>query len=73
MQWLLGAIFPLFTIPIYEKLTVGWAGSVMAFISLVFVPLPWTLWKWGRDFRVATKFEVNVFCEKERREVSTAV
>ncbi|RPB24989.1 MFS general substrate transporter [Terfezia boudieri ATCC MYA-4762] len=73
MQWLLGAIFPLFTIPMYEKLTIGWAGSVMAFTSLVFVPLPWVLWKWGRDLRAVTKFEVNVFCEKERREASTAV
>ncbi|KAF8455205.1 major facilitator superfamily domain-containing protein [Terfezia claveryi] len=73
MQWLLGAIFPLFTIPMYEKLTIGWAGSVMAFTSLVFVPLPWALWKWGRDLRAVTKFEVNVFCEKERREASTAV
>ncbi|KAF8423299.1 major facilitator superfamily domain-containing protein [Tirmania nivea] len=73
MQWLLGAIFPLFTIPMYEKLTVGWAGSVMAFISLVFVPLPWILWKWGRDLRAATRFEVNVFCEKERQKVSTVV
>jgi len=45
----------------------------MAFISLVFVPLPWALWKWGRDLRAATKFEVNVFCEKERREVSMVV
>lgn len=57
----------------YNKMSVGWAGSTMAFISLMFVPLPWILWKRGRDWRQRGEYGVNIFCEKERREVSAVV
>ncbi|KAF8453746.1 MFS multidrug transporter-like protein [Kalaharituber pfeilii] len=67
IQCLLGALFPLFTIPLYKSLSIGWAGSVMAFLSLIFVPVPWVIWRWGRNLRGRSSFGVNVFCERERR------
>ena len=45
----------------------------MALLSLMFVPAPWVLWKWGRDLRANSRFKTNAFCEKERREVGIYV
>ncbi|KAI5803406.1 major facilitator superfamily domain-containing protein [Peziza echinospora] len=67
LQYLVGAVFPLFVSGMYETMSVGWAGSVFAFVSLVFVPVPWVLWRFGRDLRAESRWGVNVFCEKERR------
>ncbi len=50
-RYLLGAVFPLFTIQMYEKLGVHWAGSVFAFLSLGLLPIPWILFKFGHQLR----------------------
>ncbi|KAK6209802.1 MFS polyamine transporter [Colletotrichum tabaci] len=45
LRYMLGAVFPLFTIQMYEKLGVNWAGSVFAFLSLPLMPIPWLLFR----------------------------
>jgi DHA1 family multidrug resistance protein-like MFS transporter len=40
-----GAGFPLFATAMYHNLGVGWASSTLAFISIVFIPIPWVLMK----------------------------
>ncbi|KAK6439678.1 GTPase-activating protein [Oleoguttula sp. CCFEE 5521] len=40
-----GAGFPLFANAFYTKLGVGWASSVLAFISIAFIPIPFVLYK----------------------------
>lgn len=42
-----GAGFPLFATAMYHNLGVGWASSKLAFISIVFIPIPWVLMKVG--------------------------
>ncbi|KAK6431448.1 GTPase-activating protein [Oleoguttula sp. CCFEE 5521] len=42
-----GAGFPLFANAFYTKLGVGWASSVLAFISIAFIPIPFVLYKYG--------------------------
>lgn len=42
-----GAGFPLFATAMYHNLGVGWASSTLAFISIVFIPIPWVLMKVG--------------------------
>ncbi|KAF2227724.1 major facilitator superfamily domain-containing protein [Elsinoe ampelina] len=51
LRYTLGAVFPLFTVQMYEKLGVQWAGSLFAFLSLVLLPIPWLLFKYGPKLR----------------------
>ncbi|KAF3395222.1 Polyamine transporter 4 [Talaromyces pinophilus] len=59
-RYLLGAVFPLFTIQMYEKLGVHWAGSVFAFLSLALLPIPWLLFKYGHRLRKNSRFITSV-------------
>ncbi|QGA18471.1 hypothetical protein EYB26_006156 [Talaromyces marneffei] len=59
-RYLLGAVFPLFTIQMYEKLGVHWAGSVFAFLSLALLPIPWLLFKFGHRLREKSRFIASV-------------
>ncbi|KAH9206921.1 hypothetical protein DL95DRAFT_279649, partial [Leptodontidium sp. 2 PMI_412] len=45
LRYTFGAIFPLFTIQMYEALGIGWAGSVFGFVSLNLAPVPWISFK----------------------------
>ena len=56
VRYLLGAIFPLFTIQMYENLGIHWAGSVFAFLSLGLLPIPWILFKLGYKLRKNSRF-----------------
>ncbi|RJE17884.1 resistance protein [Aspergillus sclerotialis] len=47
----LGAGFPLFASAMYQNLGVGWASSTLAFISIVFIPIPLVLMKYGGTLR----------------------
>ncbi|KAL6232817.1 hypothetical protein BDW75DRAFT_232463 [Aspergillus navahoensis] len=51
VRYILGATFPLFTVQMYEKLGVHWAGSVFSFLSLLLLPIPWILFKYGASLR----------------------
>ncbi|KAJ9500872.1 hypothetical protein H2202_003430 [Exophiala xenobiotica] len=55
-RYLLGAVFPLFTIQTYEKLGIHWAGSVFAFLSLALLPIPWILFQFGHRIRKSSRF-----------------
>ncbi|KAL6230305.1 major facilitator superfamily domain-containing protein [Aspergillus navahoensis] len=50
-RYTFGAVFPLFTVQMYERLGTAWASSVFAFLSLVFVPIPLVLCKYGGRLR----------------------
>lgn len=52
----LGAVFPLFTIQMYERLGIAWATSLLGFISLLMLPIPWVLFKYGRQIRAKSHF-----------------
>ena len=56
IRYLLGAVFPLFTIQMYEKLGIHWAGSVFGFLSLALLPIPWILFKFGPLLRKKSHF-----------------
>ncbi|TQN66848.1 Polyamine transporter 4 [Colletotrichum shisoi] len=59
LRYMMGAVFPLFTIQMYEKLGVNWAGSVFAFLSLPLMPIPWLLFGYGGKLRQRSKFVVT--------------
>lgn len=51
LRSLFGAAFPLFTRDMYESLGTQWASSVPAFLSLIMVPAPFVLYKYGAAIR----------------------
>lgn len=63
LRYLLGATFPLFTIQMYEHLGIGWATSVLGFLSLAMLPIPWALYKWGHHIRARSTLEKNIITE----------
>jgi predicted MFS family arabinose efflux permease len=51
LRSLFGAILPLAGPPLYTKLDFGWGNSVLAFIALAFVPVPFLFYKYGETLR----------------------
>ncbi|KAK5081633.1 hypothetical protein LTR05_007766 [Lithohypha guttulata] len=56
LRYLAGAVFPLFARQMYLTLGVGWATSLLGFITLGLMPLPWILIKYGWWFREKSKY-----------------
>ncbi|EUC44607.1 hypothetical protein COCMIDRAFT_97777 [Bipolaris oryzae ATCC 44560] len=50
-----GAGFPLFANAMYKKLGVDWASSLLAFLGIAFIPIPFALYKWGKQIRHKSK------------------
>jgi MFS transporter, DHA1 family, multidrug resistance protein len=50
-----GAGFPLFANAMYKKLGVGWASSLLGFLSVAFIPIPFLLYKYGAALRKRSK------------------
>jgi hypothetical protein len=48
-----------FGIKVYESLGIDWATSLLGFLSLAMLPIPWGLYKWGAEIRARSKFETN--------------
>jgi hypothetical protein len=65
-----GAILPFAAKPMYDKLGVPWACSLLGFLSLVMAVIPWIfLWK-GESLRARSKFcQYLIQKEKEEEEV----
>lgn len=40
-----GAGFPMFATAMYTRLGVGWASSLLAFLAIIFIPIPIILWR----------------------------
>ncbi|CAO2647265.1 Nn.00g081870.m01.CDS01 [Neocucurbitaria sp. VM-36] len=51
LRYALGATFPLFTLPMYQSLGVHWAGTIFACLSVLLLPIPWLLFKFGHLLR----------------------
>jgi MFS family permease len=48
---LLGALLPLAGNPMYNALGIGWGTSLLGFISVLFIPMPFVFWKYGERIR----------------------
>jgi len=58
-RYLLSAAFPLFGLRMYKALGVGWATSLLAFVTVAMAPIPWLFWKFGVRLRERGKYEVS--------------
>ncbi|CAD6576751.1 MAG: hypothetical protein ASARMPRED_007868 [Alectoria sarmentosa] len=54
-----GAAFPLVAPRLYDDLGVGWGTSVLAFIALVFLPVPLLLMRFGERARMKSRLLVT--------------
>ncbi|UPX20159.1 uncharacterized protein EKO05_0010400 [Ascochyta rabiei] len=50
-RYALGAAFPLFTVQMYSGLGIAWATSLLGFLSVLMLPIPWVFYKWGPKIR----------------------
>lgn len=53
----LAGAFPLFGIQMYQNLGVGWATSILGFIAVALLPVPWSLFKFGKVIRARSRYE----------------
>lgn len=53
---LAGAAFPLFSTQMYDKLGPRWASSLVGFIALVLMPIPFVLTKFGPTLRTRSRY-----------------
>jgi hypothetical protein len=56
---LIGAFLPLAGRPLYTSLGLGWGNSVLGFIALAMVPLPFVFMKFGARLRTHPRFQVS--------------
>jgi DHA1 family multidrug resistance protein-like MFS transporter len=55
MRSAFGAGFPLFANAMFQNLGIDWASSTLAFLGVAFIPIPFVLYKWGRQIRLKSK------------------
>lgn len=53
---ILGAVFPLFTTEMYDDLGIHWASSIPAFFTLVCMPFPFVMYRYGATLRERCKY-----------------
>ncbi|GAB1731345.1 hypothetical protein NU195Hw_g5219t1 [Hortaea werneckii] len=50
-RYTLGAVFPLFTFQMYQHLGIAWATSLLGFVSVAMLPIPWVFYRFGPGIR----------------------
>ena len=46
---------------VYTTLGIHWASSLLGFIALALIPIPWVLFKFGPRIRAKSKFETHKY------------
>ncbi|GFF92859.1 MFS multidrug transporter, putative [Aspergillus udagawae] len=53
---IVGAVFPLFTVQMYDSLRIHWASSLPAFLTLACMPFPFVMYRYGGALRMKCKY-----------------
>ncbi|SMQ55253.1 unnamed protein product [Zymoseptoria tritici ST99CH_3D1] len=56
LRSVVGALLPLAGPPLYDSLGLGWGNSLLGFISILMIPLPFIFYKYGAGLRKAERF-----------------
>ncbi|KAK1700868.1 putative bicyclomycin resistance protein [Colletotrichum godetiae] len=56
-RYTFAAAFPFFSLQMYQKLGIGWASSLLGFLSLILLPGPWIFFKYGKVIRQRSQYE----------------
>ncbi|KAK2782510.1 hypothetical protein FQN52_000838 [Onygenales sp. PD_12] len=54
-----GALFPLCGLKMYAAMGLGWGNSMLAFIGLAMVPIPWVFYTYGERIRTSKRFRTS--------------
>jgi MFS family permease len=57
LRSLAGALLPLAGPPLYQNLGLGWGNSLLGFISVAMLPVPWLFAKYGESIRKNPRFQ----------------
>lgn len=57
LRYALGGAFPLFSLQMYETLGVGWATSLLGFISVILAMIPFAFMKYGPRLRAMSRYQ----------------
>lgn len=60
LRSVLGAVFPLFGLQMYGALGLGWGNSLLAFLSIGLIPIPFFFYWYGERIRTHPKFQVTL-------------
>ncbi|KAH9886806.1 major facilitator superfamily domain-containing protein [Xylariomycetidae sp. FL2044] len=56
-RYVLGSIFPLFALRMYQALGISAASCILGGVALVMLPLPWTFYFFGEKVRAKSKYQ----------------
>lgn len=56
LRYAAGGAFPLFTVQMFSSLGIGWASSLLGFVSVALVPVPWVLYMYGHKIRAQSQY-----------------
>ncbi|OLN97197.1 Polyamine transporter 4-like protein 1 [Colletotrichum chlorophyti] len=56
-RYVVAGAFPLFIVQMFSNLGTAWASSLLGFISLALMPVPWAFFKFGKAIRLKSKFD----------------
>lgn len=54
-----GAVFPLVAGPMYDRLRIHWASSLIAFLAVACVPLPFIFYRYGPAIRTRCRYSAE--------------
>lgn len=57
VRYLLGSASPLYTRQMCENVGIGWAMSLLAFITVALIPVPFVLFKYGEVIRGRSRYK----------------
>lgn len=60
LRSIFAAVFPLFVTPMFHKLGIPWASSLLGFIAIVLLPIPYLFYIYGPRIRMKGKFTAEV-------------
>lgn len=72
LRYLVASVFPLFMVQMYEKLHIDWATTLLAFIALAMVPIPFMFYKFGAKIRAHSKYSYTAYFKKLAAEKAAA-
>jgi hypothetical protein len=75
LRSIMGAVFPLFTPYMYGNLGIHWATSIPAFLTLICMPFPFIMYKYGESIRRKCKYAAEateMMRQMQRQQAATA-
>ncbi|PPJ55175.1 hypothetical protein CBER1_05424 [Cercospora berteroae] len=59
MRYTTGAVFPLFAVQMYERLGIDWATSLLGFICVAMLPIPFVFYIYGPQIRKRSRYNTS--------------